>query len=355
MSIAKKAVKESRDVARLAVDAAKNELIEQLSPKIRRIIDAQLRAGVLGEDVAALRGEGENRMRQAADYDGISDFEEGKDMKKNSKDKMESVAALFPGVNEMEDTDMATEAAEPEDETTCETAEPEDDTMGEELEISESELEEMYAEALQLEVDVSKGFKDMAKPHELGAGAKDQYRSDGANVADMGKTSEEEWDNVMPPEATNMIPESTKHLIRQGIAENKALVAANRKLTELARKMHTQLKESNLLNSKILHVNRFMQKHRLNTEQKKTVVESIDTARSIKEVKRVYGILESSFRSAGVVSEGRRKPHADAQKSRTGGAPNTKVLRESVDRAEGTNANGVGRWQQLAGLKKITG
>jgi hypothetical protein len=168
------------------------------------------------------------------------------------------------------------------------------------------------------------------------------------------KSGEAEWDNVLPPEAKDMIPEEVQQLFRQGIAENRALVSANRKLTELARKMHTQLKESNLLNSKILHVNRFMQKHRLNTEQKKTVVESIDTARSIKEVKRVYGILESSFRSAGVVSEGRRKPHADAQRKRTTGAPNTKVLRESVDRAEGTQS-GAGRWQQLAGLKKITG
>ena len=55
MSIVNKAVKESKDVARLAVDAAKNELIEQLTPTIQRIIDGQMRAGTLGEDLDRIR------------------------------------------------------------------------------------------------------------------------------------------------------------------------------------------------------------------------------------------------------------------------------------------------------------
>ena len=93
MSIVKNAVKESKDVARLAVDAAKNELIEQLTPTIRAIIDSKMRAGVLGEDV--------DRLRRAHDNDGTTDFEEGKEMSKSKKDKMESVSALFPGVNEV--------------------------------------------------------------------------------------------------------------------------------------------------------------------------------------------------------------------------------------------------------------
>src|SRR6185369_12940974 len=90
MSIVKNAVKESRDVARLAVDAAKNELIEQLTPTIQAIIDGRMRSGALGKDVAALKSEGVNRLRQAEyGYDGITDFEEGADMAKKDKDKME--------------------------------------------------------------------------------------------------------------------------------------------------------------------------------------------------------------------------------------------------------------------------
>jgi hypothetical protein len=362
MSIVKNAVKESRDVARLAVDAAKNELIEQLTPTIQAIIDGQMRRGVLGRDVEALKTEGVNRMRQAAGgYDGISDFEEGVDMKDKKKDKMESVAALFPSVNEVAEVTEADdngyddigvghpgtkdEGIEGEDADVTEAKD--EDGMDEGFELSESELESMYAEALQLEVDVSKGFKDMAKPHELGAGARGQYQSDPANLADY-KNGEAEWDNVDPPAKKDFTVKEIRRLVKRGMQENRQLTESNAKLSGMVRALHGKLSEMNLLNSKILHVNKFMAAHRLNTEQKKTVIESIDRGQNIKEVKSIFSILESSFKSAGVVTETRRStPRADSQKRRTSGAPDTRVLRESADKAEG---GGYGRWQQLAGL-----
>lgn len=337
MSIVNRAVKESKDVARLAVDAAKNELIEQLTPTIQKIIDGQMRAGTLGEDL--------DRIRRHEDGYG-DDFEEGKDnMKKD--DKFESVAALFPGVNEVADME---ESAIEETEQVAETDESMDeaaDEVDEELEISEAELEEMYAEALQLEVDVSKGFKDMAKPHELGAGAKYNSLGEPASLESL-KSGEHEWDDEEPPAKKDWIPEGIRSLVKQGMAENKALVERNAKLTEMVKALHGKLQEMNLLNSKILHVNKFMTAHRLTKEQKKSVIESIDKGSSVNEVRRIYGILESSFRAAGAVTESAgRKPRADAQKRRTSGAPDAKVLRESADKAEG---GGYGRWQQLAGL-----
>lgn len=355
MSIVKNAVKESRDVARLAVDAAKNELIEQLTPTIQAIIDGQLRRGALGLDVATLQGEGVNRMRQAAGgYDGITDFEEGVDMKKDKKDKMESVAALFPGVNEVAE-DVTNEGDDSGYDDVDEGAdgterdgvdEGSDAEMDEGLELSESELEHMYAEALQLEVDVSKGFKDMAKPHEFGAGAKGQYQSDPANLADY-KNGEAEWDNVEPPAKKDFTVKEIRKLVKRGMQENRQLAAHNTRLTEMVTALHGKLSEMNLLNSKILHVNKFMSAHRLTNEQKKTVIESIDRGHNVKEVKSIFSILESSFKSAGVVTETRRAPRADSQKRRTTGATNPEVLRESAGKAEGSGYN---RWQQLAGL-----
>ena len=358
MSIVKNAVKESKDVARLAVDAAKNELIEQLTPTIQAIIDGQLRRGALGLDVATLQGEGVNRMRQAAGgYDGITDFEEGVDMKKSKNDKMESVAALFPGINEVaedvteaddngyDDVDEGLDEGDP-DSGGEGPMEAKEDDLDESLELSESELEQMYAEALQLEVDVKKGFSDMAKPHEFGAGAKGQYQSDPANVADY-KNNEAEWDNVEPPAKKDFTVKEIRRLVKRGMKENRELSARNGQLTEMVKALHGKLSEMNLLNSKILHVNKFIASHRLTNEQKKSVIEGIDRGRSVKEVKRIFAIIESSFKSAGVVTEGRRPPRADSQKRRTSGAPDTRVLRESADRAEG---GGYGRWQQLAGL-----
>ncbi len=345
MSIVKKAVKESKEVAELAKAAAKNELLDHLTPGIQAIIDRQMRRGALGEDV--------DRLRRAEDGYGETEFEEGKDMK-NKNDKMESVATLFPGVNEVAD-DVAEgeemeEAAEDPD-AGGEVSEAADEDMDEGIELSESELEAMYAEALQLEVDVKKGFSDMAKPHDFGAGAKAQYQSDPANLADY-KSGESEWDEVEPPAKKKWTVENVRKLVKQGMAENKALAEQNGRLTEMVKQLHGKLAEMNLLNSKILHVNKFMASHKLTSEQKRTVIESIDQGETVKEVKSIFKILESSFKAAGAVNETAvRRPRADSQKRRSTGAPDTRVLRESADRAEGSGAS---RWQQLAGLKKIT-
>ena len=350
MSVVGRAVKDSKEIARLAVDAAKNELVEQLAPAIKSIIERRLRDGVLSEDVERLRGEGVNRMRQAAGgYDGITDFEEGKDMAKDDE-KMESVAALFPAVNEVSGDEMD-EAEVPtlgEGEDEMEEAYTEGEEMDETIEISESELEAMYNEALQLEVQVTKGFKPTAEPHELGAGAKHDNTSETAALADK-KSGEHYWDDETPPDKKDWTVKEIRQLVKAGMAENKTLRTENNKFRGMVKALHGKLVEMNLLNSKILHVNKFISAHRLNVEQKKAVIESIDRGKSIDEVKNIFGVLESSFKAAGAISEGAvRKPRADAQKRRTSGAPDAKVLRESADKAEGGGQ--FARWQQLAKL-----
>jgi hypothetical protein len=201
----------------------------------------------------------------------------------------------------------------------------------------------MYNEALQLEVDVSKGFKDMEHPKDIGGVDPDKAPalSDPNLIADI-KPGDHPWQDETPPHKKNWMPEDVRRLVKQGLAENK-------QLTEMVRKLHAKLMEMNLFNSKILHANRFMTRHRLNTEQKRSVVESLDRATSLQEVKRIYTVLESSFKAAGALTETRvRKPHADSQKRRTSAAPDEKVLRESVDKSP--NQQSLDRMRELAGL-----
>ncbi len=354
MSVVGRAVKDSRDVARLAKDAAKNELVASLAPEIKRIIEARLRAGALGEDIDALNGEGVNRMRQAADgYGGISDFEEGTDMAKKADGKVESVAALFPSVNEVADEEMDEAPAVPTlGEADEEMDEGADEEMEETVEISESELEALYAEALQLEVDVSKGFKDMEKPHELGAGAKNDNTKDHGSVEKV-KSGEHYWDDEEPTAKQDYSVKEIRQLVRRGMAENKSLQTENGRLRGMVKGLHGKLVEMNLLNSKILHVNKFIAAHRLNVEQKRAVIESIDRGKSVSEVKSIFKVLESSFKAAGAITEtARNKPRADAQRRRTSGAPDAQVLRESADKADGNGQ--FSRMRELAGLSKLT-
>lgn len=349
MSVVGRAVKDSKEMARLAVEAAKNELVEDISPTIKRLIEQRLREGTLADDV--------DRLRRAADGHMETEFEEGKKME---DEKVESVASLFPSVNEVSEGDDCMDESEVP--TLGEGEDMEDDVqegadapVEETIELSEAELEAMYNEALQLEVEVKKGFSPIAEPHELGAGARNDNTGEAAALADK-KHGEHDWEGEEPPAKKDWIPEGiapqVRTLIRKGMQENKALRAKANKLEGMVKALHGKLVEMNLLNSKILHVNKFMSAHKLTNEQKKTVIESIDRGGSIAEVKNIYGVLESAFGAAGVVSEGRNKPRADAGKRRTSGAPDAKVLRESADKAEGN-----GQWDRirtLAGLSKLT-
>lgn len=344
MSIVGRAVKDSKEIARLAVDAAKNELVEEISPAIKRLIERRLREGTLSDDV--------DRLRRHADGHMETEFEEGKKME---DEKMESVASLFPGVNEVSENDDVYEAEIP---TLGEGEDMEDDVqegadapVDETIELSESELEAMYNEALQLEVDVSKGFKATVEPHELGGGARNDNTGEAAALADK-KSGEHQWDDETPPAKQDYSMKEVRQLVRRGMAENKQLRAKATKLEGMVRKMHGKLVEMNLLNSKILHVNKFMSSHRLTNEQKATVIEGIDKASTIAEVKNIYGIIEATFKVTGVVTESKNKPRADTGKRRTSGAPDAKVLRESADKAEGKGQ--YDRMQQLAGLSKLT-
>lgn len=349
-SVAKRAVAEAREVTRLAVNAAKNELIEEMTPALKDLIERRLRAGLLGEDV--------DRLRRAADGYGETEFEEGKDMAEKKDDDMdEGVGALFPEIAEAADDDVC-EGGMPEYGATDEATEQvaEGDTVDEEIEISEAELARYYNEGLQMEVDVSKGFKDMAGSADIGKMDKSDELSD-------EKTGEHKWEDEEPPakqdySVKESIGPRTRMLIKRGIAENKALRAEvkrlaavaneNKKLKERLGQAGQKLSEMNLFNSKILHVSKFMNRHRLTAEQKKAVVESLDRATSLEEVKRTYAVLETTFRAAGVVSEGadRRKAKASGGKVRTTGAAKQEVLRESADAGPG----GVKytRWQELA-------
>lgn len=260
---------------------------------------------------------------------------EGTKMSEKEEDQVEE--DLFPGVNEVMDSEDDI------DESSSEEVE-------ETVEISEEALENLYREAMQLEVDVSKGFKEMQKPHEFGAGAKGKNQTDPSNLLDY-ESGENQFDKIKPDAAQDYSVKEIKKIIRAGIKENRALDAKNAKLTEMVRSMHNKLSEMNLLNSKIMAVNSFLTRHKLTSEQKKAVVESVDKGKTIQEVKRIYSILENSFKVTGVsiTESARRAPRADAQKKRSTGTPDRTVLREQNEKKGETN-EGYSRWKQLAGL-----
>lgn len=139
-------------------------------------------------------------------------------------------------------------------------------------------------------------------------------------------------------------------------AENKKLRAAVVKESRKNRALHgqldeavtavnelqSQLKEMNLFNAKLLYANKLLQNKNISTRQMRSIVESLDNARSLREVKLLYKTMTESLSS-----------------KKKGGSLNESTARKAVGSSRPTRSASsttseteVDRWATLAGLKK---
>ena len=137
-----------------------------------------------------------------------------------------------------------------------------------------------------------------------------------------------------------------KLAVEKVMKQNRDLKESLSRHAEAVDTLRAQLTEMNLFNAKLLYVNRLLQDRDLSDAQRRTIIESLDRARSLREVKLLYkGLSESIGRNRG----------------RTGAS----VVNESVNRAVSptsrplstsgvrlTEAVEVQRWSVLAGINK---
>lgn len=120
------------------------------------------------------------------------------------------------------------------------------------------------------------------------------------------------------------------------------LAAENKRLTK-------ELSEANLFNSKMVYANRLLQREGMSPKLKARIVETLDRARSIGQLKTAYrGIVESLARRQGAKnglneSARPRRVLGSASKPTTSGSPKRAVLQEANET--------VARWEVLAGMK----
>jgi hypothetical protein len=332
--LVKEALQDAKSLREAAVESAKKELVEQMTPALRKLLDENIKSS-LGEKRGVRFMNGKNQdQSQRTDYDGVDKFEESAEV--TSED-----LTLEDALQEF--TEEKEQMAEKEETKKDEKEETKKEGLGEEIEISEAELRKVYEAALQTEVQVKKGFSDI-----VGGGELDQASKE-TGILDKG--GDKPWENQDPPAKKNWIPENVRHLITQGMNENKQLKENLKKAVALIEQLGKKLHEVNLFNNKVMHVNKVLNSGvRLTKEQKNFVMESIDKCTSIKEVKMVYETIVGGFKTAAALNESRnvRPPVASAQRARTTGTPDQKVLSESVDKAAGTDP--YGRLRQLAGL-----
>jgi len=110
------------------------------------------------------------------------------------------------------------------------------------------------------------------------------------------------------------------------------------------RTLRSQLNEVNLLNAKLIYVNKLFKNNNLNENQKVNVVNSFDKAQTLTEAKNIYEVLKNTVKSTKVVTKAPLREHKSFASSVIGG----KTAKSPIINADDT----ITRMQQLAGIIK---
>ena len=105
-----------------------------------------------------------------------------------------------------------------------------------------------------------------------------------------------------------------------------------------------QLTEMNLFNAKLLYVNKLLQNGNVSSAQRRSIIEALDSAKTLREVKLLYRSLTESI---GDRKRGRTLSESAVRRN-LGSASRT--TRQAS--ATGNEVAEINRWAKLAGISK---
>ena len=126
--------------------------------------------------------------------------------------------------------------------------------------------------------------------------------------------------------------------LRKEQRKNRALASRLEQYRGAVETLREQLTDLNLFNAKLLYVNKLFQDKSITPGRRRAMTESIDAAKSLREVKLIYKTLSSSHKNGKKLNE---------STARSLGSSSRQVSRSSANSA----SNEVDRWAVLAGIK----
>jgi len=373
----KQAIAEAKSVREEAIANAKEALEETLTPHLTDMLAAKLQEMEdKSTDEEVVNEVDEEEVEEAKGHDDKDVDEAMKD------DKDEAVEEDFTGIGEAED--------EAEEDEVEDDSEESDDEAEADIEDAEgSEGAEGDDEIGDLTVDQ---FKDLIRDviaTEMGAGADDELPADdmdGGDIEGMGDEAElevpvdepadeeeidldellRELETVSEADDHDDVDEAHKDEKDESIEEDTSVQVpadaeskedkhknVNRTVKEVTNKeleqaletieqLKVDLHETNLLNSKLLYVNKIFKANNLNESQKVNVIAAFDKAETVKEVKLVFETVSENMVTK---KETTIKEHKGMASKATGTtARKPEVISEVSD--------AVRRMQKLAGIIK---
>ena len=210
--------------------------------------------------------------------------------------------------------------------------------MGDEAPIEEPEMDGGEEEEIDLD-ELLAELEAISEEEvtEVEEGKKDKEMEEDVNEGDKKK------DEAIEEETSNQVPADAESKEDHAKNINRTVKEELDKALETIESLQTDLQEVNLLNSKLLYVNKIFKANNLNESQKVNVIAAFDKAETVKEVKLVFETVSESglVSKKETVSENKVKGMASKATGTTAVKPG--VINEASE--------AVTRMQILAGIK----
>lgn len=319
----KDAIADAKAVRETALANAKFALEEAFAPKIQSMLSHKIKEEMEDEEMEEVPAED------------------------SAEEKMESRMRSNAGIYEEDDiygdesgegsTDMAGEDPEALAEEGEEEMDSEEEMHSEEGDISDEDLEELIRE---LEGEAEEA--PMEDEEEMMEGEDEEYeeapKTEARRKKNKMKMMEEEGDEEASMEDDEEIDlEEIIRALREEDEEDEGedterAEKAEEELEEaykVIRFLRSKLNEINLLNAKLLYVNKLIKKEGLTESQKVKIIETFDRAKNVREAKLIYTTLAESVNKKSAVKTSTTKTKMVEGFASKGQKPTTKILSEN--------------------------
>ncbi len=309
-ALLKEAIADAKTVRETALAQAKLALEEAMAPRLQSMFTAKLQEAY--DDEKDLE-EMEDKMAKENMMDDIpegNDYTDGDSIDEIDLDEI--LAELDKELNEAKGEEDEEEIeAEEEVEDIADDAKEDEEEDKEVKDLSMDELESLIRDIISQETGDGEGYEDkmavdamddMGDAEMPVDGAEEDFDLDEILAELMGKKDELEERKKYGGNKGN-IPSADRGTDKKDTAEEegkedykKKKMEEDLKLAlEAVNTLRTELNEVNLLNAKLLYVNKIFKAKNLNESQKLTVIKAFDKAESAKEAKLVYESLSTTF------------------------------------------------------------
>ena len=325
----KEAIADADAIKKLAIENAKASLNESFDSKIKSMLAAKLQEDA-DQDMEDMEEE-YDETDEAKKMD-MEDTDETKHSKMDDEDTDESfdIDAILAEMEGDEEDDMKHEAKKKKA--------SEEDVEDEEEDV-EDEMEEPKA---------SKRKKTSDDEEESGEDQMEETIDLDALIAEMmGEAEDDEVDEGSYSDDEDPMDETYGKDEDEDEEEDDKVQKMKEELYEIkrqAKQLAAKVNETNLINAKLLYLNKVLRNHTLSEQQKIKVVAAFDKASSVKEAKIVFESLNEALNIKSQNTKTSLKESLGFASKATGTSTKREIISESFADRE--------RWQKLANIRK---